>query len=81
MTSERIDISTRQIPTVRQAGRNPQLSSLAKARKSAEQTGEVRFVYPTHGAWKVANEAPDTSGVSYYEIHADQAFKVEVAFG
>jgi hypothetical protein len=81
MTSERIDISTRQIPTVRQAGRNPQLSSLAKARRSAEQTGEVRFVYPTHGQWKIASEAPSTSGVSYYEITATEAYKVEVAFG
>lgn len=81
MSTERIDISDRRIPTVRQAGRNPQLRSLANARKSAEQTGEARYVFATHGAWKVADEAPSTSGVSFYEIHADQAFKVEVAFG
>lgn len=81
MKSERIDISTRQIPTVRQAGRNPQLVSLAKARRNALSDGQVRYVFPTHGAWNITTEAPCKSGLSFYEVHADNAFRVEVAFG
>ena len=81
MTNERTDISSRPIPSVRQAGRNPQMASLAKARRNALSDGQVRYVFPTYGTWNIATEAPCKSGLSFYEIHADKAYRVEVAFG
>jgi hypothetical protein len=81
MNSTRTDITDRAIPSVRQAGRNPQMASLAKARRNALSDGQVRYVFPTYGTWNIATEEPCTSGLSFYEIHADKAFRVEVAFG
>lgn len=81
MEATRTDITSRPIPSVRQAGRNAQLATIAKARRNALSDGQVRYVFPTYGAWNISTEEPTKSGICFYEIHAAQAFKVEVAFG
>jgi hypothetical protein len=76
MPATRTDVSHRPIPTVRQASGNPQLVTLARAVEAVRRSGEVRYVFPTYGAWNIGTEAP-ASG-AYYELGPDgSAWKVE----
>jgi hypothetical protein len=71
----RTEITSRPIPTVRQAAGNPLLVTLAKAAKAVERSGEILFVFPTYGQWNIGPEAPTTG--SYYEMTPTARFKVE----
>jgi hypothetical protein len=74
-TQTRQDISDRTIPTVRQARRNPLMVTLARARKSAIETGETRYVFATYGAYNISTT--DEGAASFYEITATTAHLVK----
>lgn len=61
------DITSRQIPSLRQAGQDPLLRTLARAAK-AQQTGEC-FVFASYAKWNISTEAPTTG--RYYHFAAD----------
>lgn len=69
------DITSRQIPTVREAGRNPQLATIARAAAAVDRDGQARYVFATYGRWNVGTEAPATG--SYYEFTSDGRWMVE----
>jgi hypothetical protein len=71
----RTDISSRPIPTVRQAKGNAQLVTIARAVESVRRSGEARYVFPTYGRWNIGTEVP-ASG-TYYEFSTEGSWKVE----
>jgi len=70
----RTDISTRKIPTIRQAAGNAKMVTIARAVASVAETGEPRFVFPTFNKWNIGHEAPPWGG--YYEFSSEGRWEV-----
>lgn len=70
------EVTSRRIPSVRQAGSHPLLRTLALAAQSVERTHSDRYVFPTYQQWNISETAPESG--SYYHFAADgRRFLVE----